>query len=63
MYAFSCYVVPRACGCVRTSVKEEVKLPRGTKEANWEKGTGRKEQRGQKWGERGREGSGEYNHR
>lgn len=35
-------MVPRACGCVKPSVKEEGKLPRGTKEAmgkgNWEEG-------------------------
>lgn len=48
-------MVPRACGCVKPSVKEEVKLPGGTKEANWEKGTGRKEERGPEGGEKGGE--------
>lgn len=43
MYAFSCYAVPRACGCVKPSVKEEVKLPRGDQgselgKGNWEEG-------------------------
>lgn len=53
LYAFSCSAIPRARGCVRTSAKEEVKLPRGPRKL-----TGKRELGGRRRGDSRGEGRG-----